>query len=126
MDEVLQRVPNGIREAAYSMGCTRTETAFRFFMRKAAPGVVTAILLSFGRAIGDAAVVLLTTGYTDFIPTSLNQQVATLPLAIFFQLGSPIEEVQGRAYASALILTIIILIISLSSRLIGRVYKQNV
>ena len=126
MDEVLQRVPNGIREAAYSMGCTKTETAFRFFMRKAAPGVVTAILLSFGRAIGDAAVVLLTTGYTDFIPTSLNQQVATLPLAIFFQLGSPIEEVQGRAYASALILTIIILIISLSARLIGRVYKKNV
>ena len=126
MDEVLQRVPNGIREAAYSMGCTRTETAFRFFMRKAAPGVVTAILLSFGRAIGDAAVVLLTTGYTDFIPTSLNQQVATLPLAIFFQLGSPVEEVQGRAYASALILTIIILIISLSARLIGRVYKKNV
>ncbi|HPS84318.1 MAG TPA: ABC transporter permease subunit [Bacteroidales bacterium] len=126
MDEVLQRVPNGIREAAYSMGCTKTETAFRFFMRKAAPGVVTAILLSFGRAIGDAAVVLLTTGYTDFIPTSLNQQVATLPLAIFFQLGSPVEEVQGRAYASALILTIIILIISLSARLIGRVYKKNV
>lgn len=125
MDEVLQRVPNGIREAAYSMGCTRTETAFRFFMRKAAPGVVTAILLSFGRAIGDAAVVLLTTGYTDFIPTSLNQQVATLPLAIFFQLGSPVEEVQGRAYASALILTIIILIISLSARLIGRMYKKK-
>ncbi|KAF5040570.1 Phosphate transport system permease protein PstA [anaerobic digester metagenome] len=126
MDEVLQRVPNGIREAAYSMGCTKTETAFRFFMRKAAPGVITAILLSFGRAIGDAAVVLLTTGYTDFIPTSLNQQVATLPLAIFFQLGSPVEEVQGRAYASALILTIIILIISLSARLIGRMYKKNV
>ena len=125
IDEVLQRVPNGIREAAYSMGCTRTETAFRFFMRKAAPGVITAILLSFGRAIGDAAVVMLTTGYTDFIPTSLNQQVATLPLAIFFQLGSPVEEVQGRAYASALILTIIILIISLSARLILRMYKKN-
>lgn len=126
MDEVLQRVPNGIREAAYCMGCTKTETAFRFFIRKAAPGIVTAILLSFGRAIGDAAVVLLTTGYTDFIPTSLSQPVATLPLAIFFQLGSPVEEVQGRAYASALILTIIILIISLSARLFGRIYKKNI
>ncbi|HPE99808.1 MAG TPA: phosphate ABC transporter permease PstA [Bacteroidales bacterium] len=126
MDEVLQRVPNGIREAAYSMGCTKTETAFRFFLRKAAPGIVTAILLSFGRAIGDAAVVLLTTGYTDYIPTSLDQQVATLPLAIFFQLSSPVEEVQGRAYASALILTIIILFISISARIIGRVYKKTI
>jgi len=125
MDEVLQTVPNGIREAAYSMGCTKSETAFRFFMRKAAPGIVTAVLLSFGRAIGDAAVVLLTTGYTDYIPTSLDQPVATLPLAIFFQLGSPIEEVQGRAYASALILTIIILIISLSARLFSRIYYKH-
>lgn len=125
MDEVLQRVPDGIREAAYSMGCTKTETAFRFFMKKAAPGIVTAILLSFGRAIGDAAVVLLTTGYTDYIPTSLDQQVATLPLAIFFQLSSPIEEVQGRAYASALILTIIILIISLTARLFTRYIRKN-
>ncbi|MPM17208.1 Phosphate transport system permease protein PstA [bioreactor metagenome] len=125
MDEVLQRVPDGIREAAYSMGCTKTETAFRFFMKKAAPGIVTAILLSFGRAIGDAAVVLLTTGYTDYIPTSLDQQVATLPLAIFFQLSSPIEEVQGRAYASALILTIIILVISLTARLFTRYIRKN-
>jgi len=125
MDEVLQTVPNGIREAAYSMGCTKTETAFRFFMRKAAPGIVTAILLSFGRAIGDAAVVLMTTGFTDFIPTSLNQPVATLPLAIFFQLGSPVPEVQGRAYASALILTIIILIISLGARFFSRMYYKH-
>ncbi len=125
MDEVLQTVPNGIREAAYSMGCTKTETAFRFFMRKAAPGIVTAVLLSFGRAIGDAAVVLMTTGFTDFIPTSLDQPVATLPLAIFFQLGSPVPEVQGRAYASALILTIIILIISLGARFFSRMYYKH-
>ncbi len=125
MDEVLQRVPNGIREAAYSMGCTKTETAFRFFMRKAAPGIVTAILLSFGRAIGDAAVVLLTTGYTDYIPESLGQQVATLPLAIFFQLGSPVPEVQGRAYAAALILTLLILFISLAARLFSHIYQKN-
>lgn len=125
MDEVLQTVPNGIREAAYSMGCTKTETAFRFFLRKAAPGIVTAILLAFGRAIGDAAVVLLTAGYTDYIPTSMGQPVATLPLAIFFQLGSPVEEVQGRAYASALILTIIILIISIAARLFAGLYNKN-
>ncbi len=53
-------------------------------------------------------------------PTSLLRPAATLPLAIFFQLGSPYPEVQGRAYASALILTLFILIISLSARWLSR------
>jgi phosphate transport system permease protein len=60
-----------------------------------------------------------------FQPTIL-QPAATLPLAIFFQLGSPIPEVVDRAYASALILTIMILIISISSRLLTQKFKKNV
>ena len=68
------------------------------------PGIVTAVLLAVGRGIGDAATVLFTAGYTDNIPNALNQPAATLPLSIFFQLGSPVEEVQNRAYASAVIL----------------------
>lgn len=116
MDEVLMTIPIGMMESAYSLGCTRTETAFRFFLRKVAPGMVTAILLAFGRAIGDAAVVLFTTGYTDYIPQNIDQPAATLPLAIFFQLGSPVDEVKSRAYAAAVVLTIIILVISLTAR----------
>jgi phosphate transport system permease protein len=83
------------------------------------PGIVTASLLAFGRGIGDAASVLFTAGYTDRIPTSLLSPTASLPLAIFFQLGTPYPEVQNRAYASALILTIIVLVISLGSRLLS-------
>ncbi len=125
MDEVLKTVPNGLLESSLSLGSTHSETAFRVFLRQASPGLVTAILLSFGRAIGDAASVLFTTGYTDHIPTSLSQPTATLPLSIFFQLSSPIEEVQNRAYASALILTIIILIISILARMYSKKYQKN-
>ena len=67
-------------------------------------------------AIGDAAAVLFTTGFTDRISYSLLEPVATLPLAIFFQLGSPLPEVQQRAYAGALILTVMILGLSLAAR----------
>ncbi len=81
------------------------------------PGLVTAVLLAFGRGIGDAASVLFTAGYTNDMPQSLLQPVASLPLAIFFQLGTPFPEVQARAYASALILTMIILVISLLANL---------
>ena len=65
------------------------------------------VLRRHGRGIGDAAAVLFTAGYTDRIPTSLMRPTATLPLAVFFQLGSPYPEVQQRGYAAALILTLI-------------------
>jgi len=125
MDEVLKTVPFGLLETSLSLGSTRSETAYKVFLRQASPGLVTAVLLSFGRAIGDAASVLFTTGYTDHIPTSLTQPTATLPLAIFFQLSSPIEEVQNRAFASAVILTVIILIISILARLYSRKYQKH-
>jgi phosphate transport system permease protein len=125
MDEVLKTVPVGLLETSLSLGSTQSETAFKVFLRQASPGLVTAVLLSFGRAIGDAASVLFTTGYTDYIPTSLGQPTATLPLSIFFQLSSPIEEVQNRAYASAVVLTVIILIISVLARLYARRYQKN-
>ncbi len=69
---------------------------------------------------------LFTAGYTDRIPQSLFSPAASLPLAVFFQLGTPYPEVQQRAYAAALVLTIIILVISLSSRLISRRLERHV
>jgi len=125
IDEVLKSVPIGLMEASFSLGATKTETAFVVFIRQCLPGIITAILLSFGRAIGDAAAPLFTAGFTDNIPTSLGQPAATLPLSIFFQLSSPIPEVRGRAYASAVVLTLIILIISIISRYIGNRYNKN-
>ncbi|MCX6235376.1 MAG: phosphate ABC transporter permease PstA [Bacteroidetes bacterium] len=125
IDEVVKTVPGGLLESALSLGSTRSETAYRIFFKQCVPGIITAILLSFGRGIGDAASVLFTTGYTDYIPTSLLQPTATLPLSIFFQLSSPIPEVQNRAYASAVILVVIILIISILSRLFTKKYQKN-
>ncbi len=126
MDEVIRTIPKELGDASLSLGATKWETAIKVILRQAIPGVLTAILLGFGRAIGDAASVIFTTGFTDNIPTSVLQPAATLPLAIFFQLGSPIKEVVERAYASALILTILILIISISSRLLTKRFKKNV
>ena len=125
LDEVIRTVPLELRDAALSLGSTRWETA-KVVLRAIRPGIITAILISFGRAIGDVAAVLFTAGFSDNIPTSLHEPAATLPLAIFFQLGSPIDEVQGRGYASALILTIVVLIITvLSELLIKRFYKHK-
>ncbi|MBI5565956.1 MAG: ABC transporter permease subunit, partial [Chloroflexi bacterium] len=120
MDEVIRTMPIELAEASYALGATRLETALKVIVRQALPGIVTAILLAFGRGIGDAASVLFTAGYTDQMPTSLLRPVASLPLAVFFQLGTAIPEVQQRAYASALILTAIVLMVSLGSRWLAR------
>jgi phosphate transport system permease protein len=125
IDEGLRTVPLGLQEASYSLGSTKSEVAFRILLKQCMPCVVTAILLSFGRAIGDAAAVLFTTGFTDNIPTSLSQPTATLPLAIFFQLSSPIPEVKARAYAAAVVLTVIILIISILARVFTSRYNKH-
>jgi phosphate transport system permease protein len=120
MDESFRIVPHTLKEGSYALGSTRLETATRVVVRQATPGIVTAILLAFGRAIGDAASVLFTAGYSDSIPRSLFEPAATLPLAVFFQLTSPVPQVQQRAYASAIILLVLVLIASLASRVSTR------
>ncbi|OGD11204.1 MAG: phosphate ABC transporter permease [Candidatus Aminicenantes bacterium RBG_13_62_12] len=125
MDEVVRLVSRDLTDAAYSLGATRFETAVKVVVRQTLPGILTAVLIAFGRGIGDAASVLFTAGFTDRVPTSLLQPAATLPLAIFFQLGTPFPEVRERAYASAAVLTILILAISLISRAAVRRYSRH-
>lgn len=125
MDEAIAMVPSALKEASYALGATRLETAVKVVVRQTAPGLLTAVLLAFGRGIGDAASVLFTAGYTDRLPDSLSSPAASLPLAVFFQLGTPFPAVQERAYASALVLTLIVLGLSLiSRRLSGRLTKH--
>ena len=101
MDEVARTIPKDLLEAAYSLGATKIET-IGVVVRQIAPAIATATLLSVGRAMA-----------------------ATLPLSVFFQLSVPQVEVQNRAYAAAVVLTIIVLILSLSGRLIMRYFSKN-
>jgi len=126
MDEVIRMIPRELLEASYSLGATKLETAFKVVVRQAMPGILTAVLIAFGRGIGDAASVIFTAGFSDYIPYSLFRPAATLPLAIFFQLGTPFPKVQERAYASAFILTVIILIISIVSRILVRRFTKHI
>ena len=124
MDEVAKSVSKDLLDASYSLGATKLETC-KVILRQIAPGIATATLLSVGRAIGDAAGILFTAGFTDNIPTSLDQPAATLPLSVFFQLSSPIPEVRERAYAAALLLTLIVLILSIIGRIVTSRFSKN-
>jgi phosphate transport system permease protein len=125
-EEVIRMIPLELKETAYGMGATRIETTVKVLLRQALPGIMTGTLLAFGRGIGDAASILFTGGYTDYIPRSLFDPVASLPLAVFFQVATPIPEVQQRAYASALILLIIVLFVSVASRFLTRRFSRYI
>ena len=124
MDEVAKNIPHGLLESSYSLGSTRIET-IGIVLRQIAPAIATATLLSIGRAIGDCAGVMFTAGFSDHIPTSLSQQAATLPLCVFYQLTAPQQSVQDRAYAAAVVLTLIVLVLSLGGRLIMSHFNKN-
>ncbi|OGF58714.1 MAG: phosphate ABC transporter permease [Candidatus Fischerbacteria bacterium RBG_13_37_8] len=126
MDEILKTVPFELKEISYALGATKLETSLKVILRQTFPGILTAFLISFGRGISDAASVLFTAGFTDLLPYSLFKPVATLPLAIFFQLATPFPEVQQRGYAAALVLTIIILIVSIGSRISLKKFTRQV
>ena len=126
MDEVLKMIPFELKEASFALGSTRLETAVKVLFKQALPGIITSILIAFGRGIGDAAAVLFTASFTDSLPYSLFKPVATLPLAIFFQLGTPFPEVQERGYASALVLTGIIFLISIVSRILSKKFSKRI
>ncbi len=126
MDEALATVPAALREASYALGATRFETATRVLLRQAVAGLLTALLLAFGRGIGDAASVLFTAGYTDHLPDSLLRPVASLPLAVFFQLATPFPTVQQRAYAAGLVLTLIVLTLSVMARWLSRGLTRHI
>lgn len=124
VDELLKTIPLDLKHVTTSLGATKWETA-QVLLKYIKPGIFTAVLLAFGRAIGDVAGVLLTTGFSDNLPLYIDEPAATLPLAIFFQLSSPIPEVQGRAYASALILTFIILFIVICTHILASKQKKH-
>ncbi len=111
-------------ESSYSLGATRLDT-IGIVVRQIGPAIATATLLAVGRSIGDAAGVMFTAGFSDQIPTHLDDPAATLPLSVFFQLSSPQAAVQDHAYAAAVVLTVIVLILSLAGRFILAKFSKN-
>ena len=122
-DEISKSVPDDMIDAAYSLGATKWET-LKVVVRQVLPGMATATLLAVGKAIGDAAAVMFTAGFSDSMATSLSSPTATLPLAIFNWVTMP-DPFPGRAYAAALVLTVIVLILSLGGRWITNHFSKN-
>jgi phosphate transport system permease protein len=98
-EDALAAVPRSYREASLALGATRWETASRVVLPAAAPGVLAAIVLGFGRSIGETMIVLMASGNAAMTTWSLGQSVRTLPATIAAEMG---EVVFGGAHYSVL------------------------
>lgn len=119
-EEVLLLVPNGYREAALALGISRWKTIVHIVMKTASKGIVTGVLLALARIAGETAPLLFTAFGNRFWNRSLAEPIAALPLQIFTYAISPYEDWHRQAWAGALVLVLMILLINVVVRFLTR------
>jgi phosphate transport system permease protein len=119
-EEVLLLVPNGYREASLALGISRWKTIVHIVMKTASKGIVTGILLALARIAGETAPLLFTAFGNRFWNRSLAEPIAALPLQIFTYAISPYDDWHRQAWAGALVLVLMILILNVVVRFLTR------
>lgn len=125
-DEILQTVPNSIREASLALGVPYWRTVLSVVLRSAKSGIVTGILLAGARVLGETAPLLFTSFNNAFFSNSLVQPISTLPVQIFDYAISPYEDWHRQAWAGALLLVVGILVVNLLVRAFSRQKYEQV
>jgi phosphate transport system permease protein len=120
-EEMLRLVPNELREGSLALGATRSQTVLRICVPTALPGIITGAMLAVARAMGETAPLLLTALGNDLF-TQLNpgKRMETLSLQIFTNAVTGFKQAQSRAWAGALTLIAIVLILTFVARFFGR------
>jgi phosphate transport system permease protein len=119
-EEMLRVVPVSLREAALALGYPRWRTSISVVLRTALAGIATGALVAVARVAGETAPLLFTAFGNQFWSTSLREPIAALPLQIFTYAISPYDEWHAQAWAGALVLISIVLVISLAARFVTR------
>lgn len=113
-EEMLRLVPDDLREASYALGVTKWKTIMRIVFPIAMPGIVSGVLLSVARVIGETAPVLVLVGYSRSINVDIfHGNMASLPLLIYTELTNPEHAGFLRIWGAALSLIIIVAVINL-------------
>jgi phosphate transport system permease protein len=126
-EEILRLVPGGLREAALALGAPEWRSVWQVVLPTARAGIVTAVILGIARVVGETAPLLLTSVGADTMNINpFHGQQSSLPLFVFKQiktLGLP--NTISRGYAGAFVLLVIVLILFVSARLIGRARPER-
>jgi phosphate transport system permease protein len=117
-EDMLNLVPIGMKDSSAALGAYPWRTIVSVLYPAARSGIVTGLLLAIARISGETAPLLFTALNNQFWSTNLNAPMANLPVVIFQFALSPYKEWQNLAWAGALIITVSILILSISARVI--------
>ena len=109
-EEALRAVPDSFREGSFGLGAGRLRTVFKIILPSAAPGILSGVILSIGRIVGETAALLYTSGSVSGVPDSLLGSGRTLSVHMYALLneGMHIDE----AYAVAVVLLVLVFIIN--------------
>ncbi len=117
-EESLKMVPNSLREGALALGVPRWRTVLSIILVSGRSGVVTGVLLSIARIMGETAPLLLTAFYSNYWSVSPTEPVASLPLTIFRNYNSPSAVLLQQAWGAALVLITMVLVLNVVVRLL--------
>ena len=121
----IKSVPKITRDAAYGMGCTRSQVIWKVLLPSAAPGIITGVMLAVARAAGETAPLLFTALFSSYWlfeggQPRLMQPTASLAVLIYNFSGMPFDNQIELAWAASLVLVLMVLAINIASRLIGQ------
>jgi phosphate transport system permease protein len=126
-EEMLKLVPNELREASYALGIPKWRTIVKVVIPTAVGGLVTGVMIAIARVIGETAPLLIIAGFTQSMNYNpFSERMMTLPVFVFNAYASQGTDKQAyidRAWAGALTLMLIVLILNLGARLVSRVLK---
>ena len=117
-EDMLSLVPWTLREAAFALGAPYYKVITQVVYRGAATGILTGILLSIARVAGETAPLLFTSFNNSFFSLNMNQPIASLTVTIFQYAMGPYDSWHEQAWAAAFVITIFILILTITGRLI--------
>jgi phosphate transport system permease protein len=124
-EDMLSLVPKELREAATALGVPRSHVIGQICYRAARAGIVTGVLLAVARISGETAPLLFTSLNNQFFSADLNAPIASLPVVIFQFALSPYADWQRLAWVGALIITLAVLALSITARLLAATRKTQ-
>jgi phosphate transport system permease protein len=124
-EEAMKMVPKIMKDAAYGMGCTRTQVIWKVLLPTALPGIITGVMLAVARAAGETAPLLFTALFSNYWlyqdgHLALMQPTASLAVLIYNFSGMPFDNQIELAWAASLVLVLIVLVINVVSRIVGK------
>ena len=123
-EDALRSVPDGIREASYSMGATKWQTIWRVLLPAAKIGIIDAIILGMGRAIGETMAVVMVAGNARVIPAGILKPFLTLTTVIVMDMPYASGDHRTALFGVAIVLFIISMLFVAAIRVISRFGKE--